>query len=174
MHITCIKHGRDIKTQHIGWTSILPWGKDWSSIRLDRTPSYFKKHFQLIVFRKLLGWKLEKSYTRKFMRHLVVLQRSPWNMTGWKNWVQEFAQRPEKLPQPDRLTKICTDAGSLKTVEIGQYFMSKLTDEFLHYAEPVTCREYTLPRDDESTDPKGWIQGNTKIGPVLEVTTSYW
>ena len=23
------------------------------------------------------------------------------------------------------------------------------------------------------TDPKGWIQGNTKIGPVLEVTTSY-
>ena len=27
--------------------------------------SSFKKHFQLIVFRKLLGWKLEKSYTKK-------------------------------------------------------------------------------------------------------------
>ena len=26
-------------------------------------------HFQLIVFRKLLWWKLEKSYTRKYMRH---------------------------------------------------------------------------------------------------------
>ena len=37
----------------------------------------------------------------------------------------------------------------------------------------MTCREYILPRDDKSTDPKGWIQGNTKIGPVLEVTTSY-
>ena len=37
----------------------------------------------------------------------------------------------------------------------------------------MTCREYTSPRDDKSTDPKGWIQGNTKIGPVLEVTTSY-
>ena len=24
-----------------------------------------------------------------------------------------------------------------------------------------------------SSEPKGWIQGNTKIGPVLEVTTSY-
>ena len=34
------------------------------------------------------------------------------------------------------------------------------------------CREYTLPRSDESSQPKGWIQGNTKIGPVLEVTTS--
>ena len=36
----------------------------------------------------------------------------------------------------------------------------------------VACLEYTLPRDDESSQPRGWIQGNTKIGPVLEVTTS--
>ena len=34
------------------------------------------------------------------------------------------------------------------------------------------CREYILPRNDGSSHPKGWIQGNTKIGPVLEVTTS--
>ena len=51
--------------------------------------------------------------------------------------------------------------------------MTKHTDEFLQFTEPVTCREYTLPRDEKSTDPKGWIRGNTKIGPVLEVTTSY-
>ena len=37
----------------------------------------------------------------------------------------------------------------------------------------MTWREYTLPRDEKSTDPEGWIRGNTKIGPVLEVTTSY-
>ena len=37
----------------------------------------------------------------------------------------------------------------------------------------MTCREYTLPRDGKSTDPKGWVRGNTKIGLVLEVTTSY-
>ena len=36
-----------------------------------------------------------------------------------------------------------------------------------------TCREYTLPRNDGSSQPKGWIQGNTRIGPVLEITTSY-
>ena len=34
------------------------------------------------------------------------------------------------------------------------------------------CREYTLPRSDGSSQPKGWIQGNTTIGPVLEITTS--
>ena len=77
----------------------------------------------------------------------------------------------ERLPQPDRLIKFCTDAGVLKIVEVGQYFMTKHTDEFLQCAEPVTCREYTLPRDEKSTDPEGWIRGNTKIGPVLEVVT---
>ena len=35
----------------------------------------------------------------------------------------------------------------------------------------VACREYTLPRDEDTSEPKGWIRGNTKIGPVLEVTT---
>ena len=35
------------------------------------------------------------------------------------------------------------------------------------------CREYTLPRSDESSQPKGWNQENTRIGPVLEITTSY-
>ena len=37
----------------------------------------------------------------------------------------------------------------------------------------VACREYTLPRDDAASQPKGWIQGNMRIGPVLEVTTSF-
>ena len=31
----------------------------------------------------------------------------------------------------------------------------------------------TLPRDEKSSEPEGWIRGNTKIGPVFEVTTSY-
>ena len=35
----------------------------------------------------------------------------------------------------------------------------------------MACREYTLPRDDPASEAKGWIQGNMRIGPVLEVTT---
>ena len=79
----------------------------------------------------------------------------------------------ERLPHQDWLIKICTDAGFLKTVQFAQYFMTKHTDEFLQFTEPVTCREDTLPRDGKSTDPKGWVRGNTKIGHVLEVTTSF-
>ena len=51
--------------------------------------------------------------------------------------------------------------------------MTKDTEEFSQFTESVACREYTLPRDEKSSDPKGWIRGNTLIGPVLEVTTSY-
>ena len=79
----------------------------------------------------------------------------------------------EKLPQPDQLIKVCIDAGFLTTDEVGQYFMTKDTDDFSQFTGPVACREYTWPRDEKSTDPKGWFRGNTKIGPVLEVTTSY-
>ena len=38
----------------------------------------------------------------------------------------------------------------------------------------MACREYTFPREDSTSQPEGWIQENTKIGPVLEVTTSYF
>ena len=48
--------------------------------------------------------------------------------------------------------------------------MTKDTEEFSQFTDSVGCREYTLPRDESLTEPKGWIRGNTKIGPVLEVT----
>ena len=58
------------------------------------------------------------------------------------NLLQKYQERIEKLSQQERLVKYCTVAGFLTTVEVG------------HQSEV-----------------KGWIAGNTKIGPVLEVTT---
>ena len=49
--------------------------------------------------------------------------------------------------------------------------MTKDTAEFSQFTDAAACREYTLPRDEEASQPKGWIRGNTKIGPVLEVAT---
>ena len=60
------------------------------------------------------------------------------------------------------------DAGFLSVVVNGQYFMTKDTGEFSQF-NTVGCRENTLPRE-ATSQPKGWIQGNTKIGPLLEVT----
>ena len=84
--------------------------------------------------------------------------------------LQQYGERIEKLSQQDKLRNICMDAGFLNVVEIGQYFMTKDTAEFSQF-RAVACREYTLPRDEEASQPKGWIQGLTKSGPVLEVAT---
>ena len=85
--------------------------------------------------------------------------------------LQRYGERIEKLSQQDRLSKFCMDAAFLNVVEIGQYFMTKDTADLSQFTDAVACREYTLPRDEETSEPKGWIRGNTKIGPVLEVTT---
>ena len=90
-----------------------------------------------------------------------------------ENLLEKYKERVERLSQHDRLIKICTDAGFLTTVEVGQYFMTKDTAEFSQFTDAVACHEYTLPRDEKSSDPKGWIRGNTKIRLVLEVTGKY-
>ena len=85
--------------------------------------------------------------------------------------LQQHGERIEKLSQQDKLSKFCLDAGFLNVVEIGQYFMTKDTAEFSQFTDAVACREYTLPRDEETSEPQGWIRGNITIGPVLEVST---
>ena len=87
--------------------------------------------------------------------------------------LQRYQERVERLSQQNRVIEFCTDAGFLTTVEVGQFFMTKDIEEFSQFTDSVACREYTLPRDEKSSDPKGWIRVNTKIGPVYEVTTSY-
>ena len=77
---------------------------------------------------------------------------------------RQYGERIGKLSQQDKLSKFCTDAGFLHVVEIGQYFMTKDTAVFAQFYA-VACREYPLPRDEESSQPKGWIQRNTKLGP---------
>ena len=84
--------------------------------------------------------------------------------------LQQYGERIEKLSQQDNLSKYCLDAGFLNVIEIGQYFMTKDTAKFSQF-HAVACREYTVPREEEASQPKGWIQGDSKIGPVLEVTT---
>ena len=76
--------------------------------------------------------------------------------------LQRYGERIEKLSQQDRLSKFCTDAGFLNVVEIGQYLVTKDTAEFSQITDAVACRGYTLPRDEEKSEPKVWIRGNTK------------
>ena len=85
--------------------------------------------------------------------------------------MQRYQERIEKLSQQQRAIKFCTDAGFRTTVEVGQYFMTKDTEKFSQFTDSVACREDTLPREENLSEPKSWIRVNIKIGPVLEVTT---
>ena len=87
--------------------------------------------------------------------------------------LRRYQERVERLSQQNGVIQFCTEAGFLTTVDVGQYFMTKDTEKFSQFAESVACREYILPRDEKLSDPKAWIRGNTRIGPVLEVTTSH-
>ena len=85
---------------------------------------------------------------------------------------QQYIQQVESLSLENKVSKFCKEAGFMRVVEVGQYFVTKDTGDFRQFRS-VACREYTLPRDDPASQPKGWIQGNMRIGPVLEVTTSF-
>ena len=86
--------------------------------------------------------------------------------------LQRYEERIKLLSQESKVSKFCMDAGFVHVVEVGQCFMTKDIGDFTQI-RAVAGREYTLPRDDGSSQPRGWIQGNSRIGPVLEVTTSY-
>ena len=85
---------------------------------------------------------------------------------------QQYMQQVESLSLENKVSKFCKEAGFMRVVEVGQHFVTKDTGSLRQFRS-VACREYTLPRDDPASQAKEWIQGNMRIGPVLEVTTSF-
>ena len=66
-----------------------------------------------------------------------------------------------------KLTKLCSDACFLKNIGKRQFFITR--DEERPDDMNTLCREFSLPRNEEASRARGWIRGNTKIGPVLDV-----
>ena len=77
----------------------------------------------------------------------------------------------QKFAEQQKLTKLCSNAVFLKNIDKGQLFIT-LGEEGSDDMK-TSCREYTLPRSDESSRVRGWIHGNTKIGPVVDVKVCY-
>ena len=71
--------------------------------------------------------------------------------------LQQYGERIQKLSQQEKLSKFCVDAGFLNVVEIGQHSMTKDTGDLTQF-HAVACREYTLPREEDASQPRGWIQ----------------
>ena len=84
--------------------------------------------------------------------------------------LQQDVQQVKSLSPENRLSKFCKEAGFMRVVEVGQYFVTRNAGEF---QQTLVCREYTLPLDDRASQPNGWIRGTMRIGLVLEVTTNF-
>ena len=99
----------------------------------------------------------------------IPLQNNPLNhQILW----QQYIERIESLSPENKVSRFFLEVGCMRIVEVGQYFMTKDTGNLREFRS-VSCREHTLPRDDPASQPKGWIQGNMRMGLVLEVTTSF-
>ena len=91
LHNTCMKHGTNIRTR-CGSTSTLLWRKNWTS---ERTLSFFTKHFQLIVSRKLFGWKPGKVIYEKVYASL----RPPPKISLKHDWMKDLGSEVARQPE---------------------------------------------------------------------------
>ena len=67
------------------------------------------------------------------------------------------------------MSKFSTDAGFLTIVEVGQYFLTKDTEEFSQFTESVACHKYTLPRDENHLTRKVGSEGTPRLGPYWKL-----
>ena len=87
----------------------------------------------------------------------ILLQNE--NYSNHQIFWQQYMERIESLSPESKVSRFCMEAGFMRVVEVGQYFMTKDTGDFRQFRS-VACREHTLSRDDPASQPKGWIQGD--------------
>ena len=75
------------------------------------------------------------------------------------NLLRENEQKFEDLPEQKKLTKLCSNAGFSKNIEKGQFYIT--VDDDTPDDMKGSCREYTLPRSEESSrntkTPQSWM-----------------
>ena len=89
----------------------------------------------------------------------------------WKQYIPQV----ESLSPENNVSKFCKEAGFMRVVEVGQYFVTKDTGEFRQF-QSVACTEYTLPRDDRASQPKGWSGSHDQFFSTLnmELKFEFW
>ena len=111
-----------------------------------------------------------QSFDLSEMKAEVPLQNE--NSMNDQNLWQQYIQQIESLSPESKVSRFCKEAGFMRVVDVGLYLVTKDTGNLRQFRS-VACREYTLPRDEPAAEATGWIQGNMRFGPVLEVTTSF-
>ena len=82
-----------------------------------------------------------------------------------ENLLQKHKERVERLSQQNSVIKFSTDAGFLTTVDVGQYLMTKDTEEFSQFTESVACRGYICQEMKNHLNQKVGFEGTPKLDP---------
>ena len=77
------------------------------------------------------------------------------------NLLREYERRFDKLSEDQKSSRLCSEAG----LRLFFYALPSPRGK----ANQSFCREYTMPRDQEGTRTKGWIQSNVRFGPVSDI-----
>ena len=83
----------------------------------------------------------------KFLQNFLLLILTP-DAELQGNVLQDYESKFEQLPEDQKLSKLCCDAG-LKIVEKGQFFITHDEEGPGHMKHP--CREYTSPGSEEAS-----------------------
>ena len=84
---------------------------------------------------------------------------------SWPDHLQRF----KGLDPEAQVRRIYESAGLMRRVSVKMRYrtIEHVKDGFGN--RTGSCREYTLPREDQNSGVELWIEGNTEIGPVFEV-----
>ena len=99
----------------------------------------------------------------------TLVQTIKTNVQAARDRLRDHQEKSEILSREIRVSQICESAVLMRKVSIGQCCRTirDVTDGF--GGKTGSCREYTLTRDHQDSEPIGWICGHTRIGPVRQV-----
>ena len=78
---------------------------------------------------------------------------------------QKYHERVDKLSQQNRVIKFCTDAGFLTTVDVGQYFVTKDTEEFSQFTNQWLVVSTLCQEMKNHLTRKVGFEGTPELGP---------
>ena len=93
-----------------------------------------------------------------------------WNNIDTLESVTSTSQgKIENRPEDLRVPEACNDAYFIRNVSLRHFFVAFHDIQLTGIDCTISCREETFPPEEERSKPRGFIRGNTRIGPVLEV-----
>ena len=119
------------------------------------------------MIKELQGNLMHKiRWNKTFLLNLLVEVQANEERLG--NLLQNYERRFEKLPEDQKLSKLCSEA-SLNLVEVGQIFYTLPSPNGAN--NQSLCREYTLPRDEKGKLCKRVDRKRCAIRPCLGHTS---